>query len=389
MQPADFTENASGKVVRSPQGYWAFVPNPLPPAIEPDWELINTLSDADRALSGLNGVACNLPNRHLLIGPFVRREAVLSSRIEGTQASLSDLFFFEAAQPAPRNGMPIAPDVREVANYVRAMEHGLARLKTLPVSLRLFRELHERLMEGVRGQHSAPGEFRHSQNWIGPPGGRLEDAIFVPPPLPEMQQALDHFERFLHSPCGFPPLVRLALVHYQFEAIHPFLDGNGRIGRLLVSLLLCHDKVLEKPLLYLSAYFEKYRTEYYARLLSVSQWGDWPGWIVFFLRGVAEQSADAIWRTGNLLNLWRSYRRMFESARSSALLLRLIDNLFNHPVITLPRASSVLGITHRSASLNVQKLADAGILQEITGRERHKVFVARKIMEIIEEQMPD
>ena len=245
MNPDDFRTSTSGRVIRVGQGqsaYWAFVPNPLPPPLTLDTALIRWLSEADRALGELAGLGRALPNPHLLISPFIRREAVLSSRIEGTQADLADLYAFEAGQLALPGFKP-APseaDVREVANYVRALEYGLERLSTLPVSLRLIREVHARLMEGVRGESATPGEFRRTQNWIGAPGCTLNEATYVPPPVEEMHAALDAFEKYLHTEDELPPLVRLALIHYQFEAIHPFVDGNGRIGRLLLSLLLVH-----------------------------------------------------------------------------------------------------------------------------------------------------
>ena len=387
MQPNDFTDQKFGNLVKDPTGYWSFSPNPLPPRLELTWGLAGRLSEADRALSELAGVARNLPNPRLLIGPFARREAVLSSRIEGTQASLSDLFFFEAADSVVRVGDRVPPeDVREVAKYVRAMEYGRRRLRELPISLRFIREIHGKLMEGVRGQHLTPGEFRRSQNWIGPPGCTLMDATHVPPRVPEMMQCLDAFEKFLHAESPFPALVRMALIHYQFEAIHPFLDGNGRVGRLLISLLLCHDGLLSEPLLYLSAYFERQRHEYYRLLLTVSRTGDWPRWIEFFLTGVAEQSQDAIRRTARLLELWKTYRRTFESARSSALLLTLVDDLFECPVLSVPKAAKRLKVTQRSASLNIMKLVNAGILVEATGRERHRLFVCRGIIDAIEAQ---
>jgi Fic family protein len=342
--------------------------------------MAETLSRADQQLGKLGGLAANLPNPHLLIGPFMRREAVLSSRIEGTQASLSDLFLFEAAQAEPVRGS----DVREVMNYVRAMEHGLRRLSDLPLSLRFIREIHERLMHGVRGENMTPGEFRRSQNWIGPPGCTLTDATFVPPRLPEMHEALSRFESYLHAPTAFPALIKLALVHYQFEAIHPFLDGNGRVGRLLVTLQLCHGELLPEPLLYLSAFFEKNRRQYYDLLLSVSRSGNWSGWVNFFLEGVAEQANDAVARTKAVLELWKEYRQRFESARSSALVLRLVDKLFETPAITIPRTADFLGVTYRSASLNVQKLVAAGILKEVTGRDRNKVYLARAILDVAE-----
>jgi len=380
MQPSDFTEKAPGRPIKTAQDYWAFVPQPLPPALEIDWDLANTLSEADRSLSELSGVARTLPNPHLLIAPFVRREAVLSSRIEGTQAGFSDLLFFEAAPSAK----PPIEDVKEVANYVSALEHGLARLKDLPVSLRLIREMHERLMHGVRGDSMTPGEFRRSQNWIGPPGCTLADAAFVPPPVAEMTQALSDFEKYLHEPPVLPPLVRLALIHYQFEAIHPFLDGNGRIGRLLITLLLCVEGLLPQPLLYLSAFFEHHRQEYYRLLMAVSQSGSWTPWIAYFLRGIAEQSSDAVKRANLLLSLRQRYREKMQSARSSALLLQMVDDLFSTPALDVSGASKRLNVTPRAAQLNVDKLIKSGILKEATGRRRNRIFVAAEIIDIIE-----
>ncbi len=235
MKPVDFKRNGAGKLVKAPQGYWAFVPHPPPPPLKLTWNLVRENSEADRALSELAGVARTLPNPHLLIHPFIRREAVLSSRIEGTQASLSDLLFFEVSGQRD----VYSADVIEVSNYVKAMEYGVERLEKLPVSLRLIREIHKQLMEGVRGEQMTPGEFRRKQNWIGPPGCTLVEATFVPPPEAEMKEALDQFEKYLHASAQWPPLIRLALIHYQFEAIHPFLDGNGRVGRLLLTFLLC------------------------------------------------------------------------------------------------------------------------------------------------------
>lgn len=381
MQPTDFKDNIHGKVIRTLQGYAAFVPNPLPAPLSVSWDLARQLSEADRALSELAGVGRTLPNPHLLIGPFMRREAVLSSRIEGTRASISDLFFFEGSGIVN----PQTPDVREVFNYVHALEYGLARLKELPVSLRLIREMHARLMEGVRGEHLTPGEFRGSrQNWIGPPGCTLMEATFVPPPEAEMNEAIGELEKYLHAPSPLPPLIRFALIHYQFEAIHPFLDGNGRIGRLLLILLLCAEDLLPEPLLYLSAYFERYRREYYRLLLAVSQSGAWSEWTMFFLRGVAEQARDAIRRSDSLLGLWQDYRKKLQAARASALLLRLVDELFSYPAITIARAAERLNVTRPSAQRNVMKLVKEGILKEATGRQRNRIFVAPAIIDVIQ-----
>jgi Fic family protein len=383
MQDEAFQSDRAGRLVRAPAGYWAFVPNPLPPQLDLDRSHVLRLSEAERAIGRLAGVGATLPNPYLLIHPFIRREAVLSSRIEGTQASLSDLFFFEAAPSLPAR----ATDVREVANYVRAMEAALAPNRELPLSLRLIREMHRILMTGVRESHLTPGEFRRSQNWIGPAGSKLNDAIIVPPPVADMHAALDALERYLYAESDLPVLVRLAMIHYQFEAIHPFLDGNGRIGRLLVSLLLCEWKVLPSPLLYLSAFFERHRQDYYRLLLAVSQKGQWESWVQFFLSGVLEQSLDAIQRAARLRALRDEYQAGLQQARSSALLLKLVDGLFHHPAITVPGAARQLKVTQRAASQNIGKLVRAGILTEATGRPRNRIFVADGIIRAIDEDL--
>lgn len=382
MQPIDFTDRKSGRLVNHARGYWAFVPDRLPPALELSWKLMAEISSAERGISELAGVTRTLPNPHLLIRPFMSREAVLSSRIEGTQASLSDLFYFEASKKPPVG----LSDVREVRNYVRALEFGLKRLEELPISKRLLKEMHAELMQHVRGsqQTLTPGEFRTTQNWIGPANCTLNDAKFVPPPPEEMMDALSDLERFLHEPSDLPLVIRLALVHYQFEAIHPFLDGNGRIGRLLITLLLSAEKALPQPMLYLSAYFERNRTEYYRHLLAVSQGGCWTEWVSFFLRGVTEQAHDAIRRSEKLLRLWQSYRSKLQSARSSALPLKLVDHLFSQPYLTVGQAKDLLDVTHRAADLNVKKLVEAGILHEEPLQIYNRVFVARGVMAVLE-----
>ena len=342
--------------------------------------MVAALSDADRALGELAGLGRSLLNPHLLIAPFVRREAVLSSRIEGTQASLSDLYAYEAVRKA-------APDVREVHNYVRALEYGLDRLQSMPFSLRLVREIHALLMEGVRGHRGAPGEFRQSQNWIGPPGCSLEDATFVPPPVHEMVEALGALERFLHGPSDWPPLARLGLVHYQFEAIHPFLDGNGRIGRLLITLLLCVEGMLPEPLLYLSAYFESRRQTYYHLLLAVSREGAWEAWLVFFLRGVAVQAKDAVARAQRLQDLRERYREQFQTERVAGRMLQMVDLLFVRPVMTMPQIAEGLGVNYATATRYIKHLVDAGILREITGQARNRIYRAGEVLAAIEEPL--
>jgi Fic family protein len=381
MQPSDFTKHKSGHLIKHELGYWAFLPNPLPPNLELNWDLAGEISAADRGLSELAGITRTLPNPHLLIRPFMSREAVLSSRIEGTQASLSDLFYLEAVRTAPTKP---DSDVGEVRNYVRALEHGLKRLSALPVSLRLMKEIHAELMRCVRGEHLTPGEFRRTQNWIGPAGCTLNEAKFVPPPPEDLMKSLSDLEKYLHTPSALPLVVRLALIHYQFETIHPFLDGNGRIGRLLLILLLCAENVLPQPMVYLSAYFERHREKYYQLLLSTSQDGRWSEWVSFFLRGVAEQSRDAIKRSEKLLALWHQYRKRVQAVRSSALPLILVDELFKRPYLTFSAAREVLGVTFRSAQLNVRKLIAAGILKELPGRSYGKIFIARDVLDVLE-----
>ncbi|RLC77474.1 MAG: Fic family protein [Chloroflexi bacterium] len=382
MDLETFRSSPSGRLVHSIQGrYWAFAPSPLPPQIDWGSDLVAALSDADRALGELSGLGRSMLNPRLLIVPFVRREAVLSSRIEGTQASLSDLYAYEAQQ------MPLlehAPDVREVHNYVRALEYGLERLETLSLSLRLVREIHARLMEGVRGEHQTPGEFRRSQNWIGPPGATLNQATYVPPPVDEMRAALYALEDFLHRETALPPLVRLGLIHYQFEAIHPFLDGNGRVGRLLITLLLCRWELLSQPLLYLSAYFDAHRQTYYDLLLSVSQRGMWEEWLAFFLRGAASQAQDAVARAWRMQNLRERYREQFQTARASARLLQTVDLLFARPILTVGQVVEKLGVTIPTAQGYVDRLEEAGVLREITGQARNRVYRADEVLEAIE-----
>ena len=312
---------------------------------------------------------------------------MLSSRIEGTQTGITDLYLYEARQMALPGMKPASTDAdaREVLNYVRALEYGLERVQTLPISLRLVRELHEHLLKGVRGERATPGEFRHSQNWIGKPRCTLNDADYIPPPVPEMNDALDAFEKYLHSGNDHPPLVRLALIHYQFEAIHPFLDGNGRIGRLLLSLLLVNWKLLPLPLLYLSAFFERHRQDYYDLLLAISERGAWSEWLAFFLSGVAEQSQEANQMAKKLQDLQLKWREKLTKARASALLLRLADSLFESPLVTIPQAQRVLGVTYRTAQQNVERLVEEDILQQESKTSYGKTFSARDILNLISE----
>ena len=349
-----------------PAVYWAFMPNSLPPKLEFDHELVRLLSDADRAVGELAGLGRNVTNPRLLISPLMRREAVLSSAIEGTQTQIAGLYAYEARQlPLPGVGVkPLEEDAAEVLNYVRALEFGIERVKTLPVSLRLIRELHQKLMTGVRGDAATPGEFRTSQNWIGGAGRTLNQASHVPPPPSEMMRALGDLEIYLHATDDpYPPLAPLAFVHYQFETIHPFLDGNGRIGRLLLALLLVEWGLLPLPLLYLSAYFERDRNTYYAGLSAISHAGAWRDWLAYFLAGVREQSQDAVLRLRQLIELRETWRRQLSKSKASASALRLVDELFTTPIITIPEATRRLEpMTARGARKVVQKLMAAGIL---------------------------
>lgn len=381
MRPDEFAPAQRAYVVRADGGYWAFSPPPLPPDLRLDLALVRQLSAADRALGVLAGAGRTLPNPHLLSRSLVRREAVLSSRIEGTQASLSDLVLFEAQ--AGGNGADQA-DVREVHNYVAAVEHVLDRERRLPLSLSLLREAHRILLTGVRGGYATPGEFRRSQNWIGRPGCTLDDATYVPPPHERLWDCLDPLEKHLHAKPDLPPLITIACVHYQFEAIHPFIDGNGRVGRLLVVLLLAEWGLLPDPLLDLSAYIEPRRDEYYDRLLAVSTDGDWSGWVSFFLGAVELQAVDAVGRVQRLQQLRDDYRLRVATARSSGLLGVLVDALFETPALTIPRAVTLLGVTHRAARLNIDKLVDAGMLHEVGDRSRNKLFLATDVLRVVE-----
>lgn len=380
MRPDDFSAAQRRHVVRAERGYSAFLPPPLPPPVRLDGPLVLSLSRADRALGELAGVGRSLPNQQLLAGTLARREAVLSSRIEGTLATLSELALFEVEPSLKHRGA----DVREVANYVAALDHVLDTHRRLPVSLPLLLEAHDVLLQGVGGNYATPGAFRRSQNWIGPPGAVLENATYVPPPAERLWECLDPFEKYLHAGQDLPPLLRIAAVHYQFEAIHPFLDGNGRVGRLLVTLLMVEWGLLPGPLLDLSAWIEPRRDDYYEALLMVSVDGDWAGWLHFFLAMVAEQSTDAAGRAHRLQALRDELRAKVVGPRASALLPALVDELFRVPAITIARARSLLGVSHRAALLNLERLRDEGVLEEVPRVGRQRLFVAASILAAVE-----
>ena len=368
-----------GMLVRTGAGYSAFVPDPLPPVLAWSQDLARVLSDADRLVGRLSGAGARLPNPHLLMRPFIRREAVLSSRIEGTQATLGELLASEAGAAVSRS----PEDLREVANYVAALEHGLKHLKRRPVSLELVKALHARLMAGVRGGAAAPGQFRREQNWIGPAGCTPFDATHVPPPPDEVRVCLNAWEAFL-ADGSLPPLVRVALLHYQFEAIHPFRDGNGRVGRLLIALLLSQWGVLPTPVLYLSAFFEATRREYYDRLLGVSRHGEWEEWLSYFLRGVARQSEDAISRAERINQLLTGWR-VAAAERGGKTALRLIDMVAVNPFLVATFAARQLGVAFTTAQRGIERLVRLGVLAEASDARRGRVYCARKLMDILEE----
>lgn len=377
MDPTQFHCPDAGRVIRIPSGYAAFVPAPLPPDIQYDAKLVIRLSRADAAVSELSGLGRRLPNPNLLIAPYVRREAVLSSRIEGTRATLSDLLL-EEIQIRPERD---PAEVLEVRNYVSALGSGIQRLQELPLSLRLVREIHATLMEGVRGELATPGEFRRSQNWIGPAGSNPATAAYVPPPPTEMLEALGNWEAFLHQRDIMPDLIQCAVMHEQFEAIHPFLDGNGRVGRLLIVLFLVERGRLSAPLLYLSAFIEAHRQDYYDLLQRVRTHGDWNAWIHFFLTGVQEVATEATRQARYLMDLREGFRA---ALRHKPRALALVDHLFNNPFVTVARAAELLGTSNQTARQAVLTLEALDILQEITGRKWGRLYVAGPIMAAIE-----
>lgn len=379
MNAKDFLAPEAGKVVKAAAGYWAFVPHRLPPKLSYDGELVTLLSRADAALSELSGLGRLLPNPHLLIAPWMAREAVLSSRIEGTRASISDVLIDELG--GQRVGMKPSDDVDEVRNYIVALEHGIARLPKLPLSLRLVREIHAKLMKGVRGDKATPGEFRKSQNWIGAPGSTPATAAYVPPPVKEMHACLDSWEKFLHQRDEMPVLVQCALVHEQFEAIHPFLDGNGRVGRLLVTLFLKERGRLSQPLLYLSDYIDEHRSDYYSLLQRVRTHGDWDSWLRYFIEGVRVIASDAVRRTTHVIELREEFRKRVGDKPKA---LALVDQLFTNPYVTVARAMEALDVTYPTALKAVELLVERKLLEKLGERRWAKLYLCRPVLEAIE-----
>ncbi len=374
MEAGTENEPRAGRYVTQATGYRAFIPAPLPPRppVSLGGELQALLSAADLALGRLDGSVLTLPNPDLFVFMYVRKEAVLSSQIEGTQSSLQDLLAAEAQvfdPEAPR-------DVDEVLNYVRAMNHGLDRLPELPVSVRLIREIHARLMEGVRGGRLQPGDLPTSQNWIGPAGSTLATAAFIPPPPHMVPDALGELERFLHQNDDLPPLVKIALAHVQFETIHPFLDGNGRVGRLLITFLLTERRVLHKPVLYLSHYFKRHRQAYYDHLQAVRERGDWEAWLAFFLRGVVEVAPEAAETARRILQLREEHRTAINArvGRAAGNGHKVLESLYHRPIVSVNDVKALTGTTYAAANGLVARLVRLGVLEEMTGYARNRRF---------------
>lgn len=394
MNPDEF-EDSAGRTAEHESGNHYFVPAETPRSLPLDERTLTLLEEAGHELGRLSSFSDFLPNPHLLIQPYVRREAVLSSKIEGTQASLSDVF----AEEAERNGDPPESeqteeqteeqkDVREVLNYVHSLEYGMEEIEERRIDLSLMRDMHRILMQGVRGQDKHPGEWREDLVWIGPAGTPIEESTYVPPARPEMLASLSDLEQFLLEPPRMPELVQIGLMHYQFEAIHPFEDGNGRIGRLLITLRLLERGKLPAPLLYLSAFFHAHRGEYYELLEAVSKEAAYEAWIRFFLTGVKTQAADAASRARRLMNLMDEYRATLREMNATTPSFELLEHLFANPFITIPRAEKLLGVTYPTAQRAVEDyLVEAGILEEITGQKRYRRFLCRELLDTLEKDL--
>jgi Fic family protein len=370
----DTNASRAGSYVSQIGGYRAFVPKSLPPdpPLQIDREMIQLLAQANMALGRLDGTSAILPNVDLFVAMYVNKEAVLSSQIEGTQASLIDVLAFEADAAFPENPQ----DVEEVINYISALNYGLERLNSLPLSLRLIREIHGFLMQGVRGSDRHPGEFRASQNWIGHLGGTIGTARFVPPAPGDMHKALSDLEKFIHEETTLPVLLKVGLVHAQFETIHPFLDGNGRMGRLLITFILCCEGVLRKPLLYLSHYFKKHRLEYYEHLQRVRDEGDWESWLKFFLRGVSEVAQEATTTARNIVELREKYRGMIaiRFPRSAGSAYQLLEYIYRRPIVTVNGIAQITNLSYQNASKLVTKFQELGILRQMDTHQRNRRF---------------
>ncbi len=375
--------NRSGSYIQQSTGYKAFIPSLLPPLppVRIEGDIQKLLSKADMSLARLDGLCHMLPNADLFISMYVRKEALLSSQIEGTQASLENLFEYESGEK-PEN----INDVSEVINYVKALNYGIERLGSFPMSNRVLKEIHTILLDGVRGGEKTPGEFKKAQNWIGPAGCSLRDATYVPPPPYETEKAMGELEIYLHQAQALPLLVDCALIHYQFETIHPFLDGNGRLGRLLITFYLYWKGVLHRPLLYLSYFFKRYRQEYYDRLNMVRETGDYEQWLAFFLKGVSETASSAMEAAKKILELQSTDRNLlWQKKISSPLAVGILEKLFSTPYVSVKDIARDFSVSFQSASTLVAQLEAAGILREITGRKRDKRYVYENYLAILAE----
>ena len=381
---AENYKNAFGKVVQADgekgDQYNFFIPSPLPPKIEFDEELVLILSKAEEKLGKLSGVCLTLPSPILLIIPYLRKEAIMSTRIEGTRISMQEVLLSEAKEKEEKT-----KDAQEVINYINTVNYALTKIEKSPINVELIKEMHKVLMEDVRGDEKSPGDFREVQNWIGSELSKVSDANFVPPNPEAVPKLMEDLIEYLNSEHNVPVLVRCALMHYQFETIHPFCDGNGRIGRSLITVYLCKKKKMIKPLLYISEFFEKHRLEYNELLLRTGQTGKFENWIKFFLTAVEVQSEDALVRAHKLLDLREAYRKRVQREAQSSDILSIIDYLFSNPFITVKKAQLILDVTYPTAKRYMEKLAEYEILKETNRLQREKTFVAHEIYEIIKE----
>lgn len=374
--------NRAGKFVDNLTGeatYQSFKPNPLPPVPEIllDEEIVKLVVDANRQLAKLDTASQLISNADLFISMYVRKEALISSQIEGTQCTLDDVL-------DPEVDMNANLDVSDVVNYVKATQYAIQRLENLPLCCRLMKEVHEKLMEGVRGQDKTPGEFRHSQNWIGPANCSLKDARYIPPNVQDMEEAMSDLERYMNENVEYDPLIRAALIHYQFETIHPFLDGNGRIGRLLILLYLMEQKVLSKPVIYISYFLKKNQVEYYDRISEVRRSGNFEQWIKFFLEAVSKAATDSLESIRQLSILHdKNIARLPISNRKKDNLRAVFEYIEQYPIIDIKKTAKELGISYNTAATVVKKLVELGILQETTNKARNRVFAYEEYLDIL------
>ena len=376
---ADFeSKNRAGHYIQQKTGYKAFLPKALPPQLKLDRETIVLLSHADRALGKLNGLASIIRNPDLFVYLYVRKEALLSSQIEGTQCSLEDIFY-ETSHPSEKHD-----DIQEVSNYVSALNKGLIELNRLPVSSRLLKLLHKNLLENTRGQHKDPGHYRKTQNWIGAPGGSLNNAQFIPPPPHEVEKCMGELEHYIHHNDRLPPLIKAGLIHAQFETIHPFLDGNGRLGRLLIILLLCSWKVIDRPLLYLSYFFKANKIEYYAKLTEIRSKGQWEHWIKFFLQGVIESSTMANDTAIAIHKRHQEDLELIRQSNSTKVMQDIFYHLTTNPIINVKHLKSNMPESSiPTIQRSINKLVNLKILKETTGKKRNRLYTYTQYLEIL------